>query len=233
MEADGLEEIEKNRSANAGDYYIEGKTFNKTSAPNSNAYNATATNAYVDTIMASGSDMSANISFVGKTLQLGVNDASLGTTSPPPGTYIYSLGADVAVRALAAQYCALTGWSGDVGGKEYSLNINMDRDKSATANFKLVSPPSNLTAVRQTNRSVTQTEYIVDLSWDPNPANAGLNIVIYCVYQMVGDSWVKLAELPIDQQTYRHRMAPKDVQIYGVTSVHEGGVESAKITVVK
>jgi len=233
MEADGLEEIEKNRLANAGDFYIQGKTFNKNTTPNSNAYDGSLTNAYLDTITSAGVDMSCNISFGGKTLQIAVNNTSLGTTSPVPGIYTYSTGSDVEVRVFPAQYCVLTGWSGDAIGKEHTVIINLDRDKSVTANFKLVSPPSNLTAVRQTNRSVTQTEYIVDLSWDENPANAGLNIVIYCVYQKVGESWVKLAELPINARTYRHRMAPKDEQVYGVTLVNEGGVESAKTTVVK
>jgi hypothetical protein len=99
--------------------------------------------------------------------------------------------------------------------------------------FQLVSPPSNLTAVRKTNRSVTQTEHIVDLSWDANTANAGLTIVANRVYQIVGDSWVKLADLSVNERTYRHRMAPKTAQTYGVTSVNEGGVESGRITVVK
>jgi C1A family cysteine protease len=156
-----------------------------------------------------------------------------GITNPVPGTYTYLPGTDVQIQALPDQYCALTGWSGDASGKAYTVVINMDRNKSVTANFKLVSPPSNLTAVRLANRSVTQTEYIVDLSWDANAANAGLNIVIYCVYQKVGANWVKLAELPVNQQTYRNRMVPKEAQTYGVTLVNEGGVESARITVLK
>jgi hypothetical protein len=101
------------------------------------------------------------------------------------------------------------------------------------AKLKLVSPPSNLSAVRLTNRSVTQTEYIVDLRWDPNPANAGLNIVVYRVYQKVGNSWVTLADLPTDKLTYRVRMVPKAEQTFGVASVNEGGMESAKVTVVR
>jgi len=233
MEADGLEQIEKNLAANAGDYYVPGKTFNKNTAPNSNAYDGSLTNAYLDTIMSAGVDMSCNISFGGKTLQIAVNNASLGTTSPVPGAYTHSTGADAEVRAVPAQYCALTGWSGDASGKGNPVIIHMDRDKSVTANFKLVSPPSNLTAVRLTNRSVTQSESLIDLSWEANAANAGLTIAAYRVYQMVGDSWVQLGELPGDTRACRYRMAPKTAQTYGVTSVDEGGVESAKATVVK
>ena len=233
MEADGLEQIEQNLDANAGDYYVQGKTFSKNTVPNSNAYNGSQTNAYLDTILSAGVDMSCNISFGGKMLQIVVNDASLGTTSPVPGIYTYSTGSDVEVRALPAQYCAFTVWSGDVFGNANPVIVNLDRDKTAAANFRLISPPSNLTAVRLTNRSVTQTESIVDLSWDANTANAGLNIVAYRVYQMVGDSWVQLADLSVNERTYRHRMAPKAAQTYGVTSVYEDGVESARTTVVK
>jgi len=95
----------------------------------------------------------------------------------------------------------------------------------------LVHPPSNLTAVRLENRSATQTEQIVDLSWDPNPANDKLTIVSYRVYHKVGNSWVKIANVSADARSYRHRMVPKVEQIYGVTSVSNDGVESKSITV--
>jgi hypothetical protein len=109
----------------------------------------------------------------------------------------------------------------------------MNADKSIQANFKLVNPPSNLTAVRLTNRSVTQTEYIVDLVWAANPDNAGLSITTYRVYQKSGDSWVKLADISSNALTYRVRNVPKAEQTFGVASVTDGGVESAKTTVVK
>ena len=233
MEADGLEEIEQNRSANAGDYYVPGKAFNNTTSPNSKAYNGSPSNAFLDTILSAGVDMSCNISFGGKMLRTAVNDASLGTTSPAPGIYTYSTGANVEVRALPAQYCAFTVWYGDVFGKANPVIVNLDRDKTAQANFRLISPPSNLAAVRLTNRSVTQTEYIVGLSWDANTANAGLNIVAYRVYQMVGGSWVKIGDLSGGERTYRRRQEAKTAQTYGLTSVYEDGVESTRTTVVK
>jgi C1A family cysteine protease len=156
-----------------------------------------------------------------------------GTTNPVPGTYAYLPGTDVPILALPDPHCVFLGWSGDASGTANPITIRLDGNKSVTANFKLVSPPSNLTAVRLTNRSVTQTEYIVDLSWGTNPANAGLNIVVYRVYQKVGDSWVYLTDLPTNNLTCRVRMVPKGEQTFGVTSVNEGGVESAIITVVK
>ncbi len=43
MEADGLEQIEQNMLADAGDYYTEGDVFSPTSSPNSNDYNGDRT----------------------------------------------------------------------------------------------------------------------------------------------------------------------------------------------
>jgi len=159
-----------------------------------------------------------------------------GTTNPAPGTYFYDEGSTASVSAIADGECVFFNWTGDVpDGQETSATVSilMDAPKSIQANFKPVGPPSNLTAVRLTNRSVTQIEYIVDLSWDVNPANAGLSITTYRVYQMSGDSWVKLADLSSDKLGYRVRNVPKEEQKFGVTSVTSGGVESAKTTVVK
>ncbi|BBB32142.1 peptidase M6 [Thermotomaculum hydrothermale] len=50
MEADGLEQIEQNMSADAGDYYTQGDIFSPTSSPNSNAYNGDRTGITVSEI---------------------------------------------------------------------------------------------------------------------------------------------------------------------------------------
>jgi C1A family cysteine protease len=156
-----------------------------------------------------------------------------GTTNPVPGTYACNPGTDVSIQALPDQSCVFLGWVGDASGAANPITIHVDGNKNVTANFKLVSPPSNLTAVRLTNRSVTQTEYIVTLSWSANTANAGLNIVAYRVYQKAGDSWVYLGDLPANTLTCWIRRLPKGEQTFGVASVNEGGVESARSTVVK
>jgi C1A family cysteine protease len=172
--------------------------------------------------------------FTGATVyMLTIQASTSGTTNPVPGTYACLPGTDVPILALPDQHCVLLGWSGDASGTANPITIHMDGNKSVTASFKLVSPPSNLTAVRLTNRSVTQTEYIVDLSWGANTANSGLNIVVYRVYQLVEDSWVNLTDLPTNNLTCRVRMVPKEEQTFGVASVNEGGVESARITIVK
>ena len=48
MEADGLEEIEKMLGANAGDFYIQGKTFSRSSLPNSDTYTGQETRVTVE-----------------------------------------------------------------------------------------------------------------------------------------------------------------------------------------
>jgi M6 family metalloprotease-like protein len=234
MEADGLEEIERNLAANAGDFYVAGGTFNSGTTPNSNAYDGTRTNISLDKVAASGQDMTCRISFSGNVLQIAVNDASRGTTSPVPGTYTYPEGADVQVTAFPADHNAFTGWTGDESSRANPATIRMDRDKSVTANFRQVYPPSNLTAVRLENRSVTQTEYVVDLAWTPHPANDGLTITGYRIYLMVSDGyWAWLADVSGDTLSYRHRRVPKAEQTYGVTTVVEGGAESDYAVIVK
>jgi M6 family metalloprotease-like protein len=65
MEADGLEEIEMNYWANAGDYYTMGDTFGPDTFPNSDRYNGTSTGITVENISASGTVMTADISIPG------------------------------------------------------------------------------------------------------------------------------------------------------------------------
>jgi hypothetical protein len=57
--------------------------------------------------------------------------------------------------------------------------------------------------------------------------------VSYRVYQKVGNSRVKLADLSAAERSYRHRMVPKAEQTYGVTSVNDDGRESKSVTVTK
>jgi M6 family metalloprotease-like protein len=62
MEADGLEHIEQNGSANAADYYVAGRRFSPTSVPNSNAYSGSITQVSVNGIVGTGSSFYASAS---------------------------------------------------------------------------------------------------------------------------------------------------------------------------
>jgi M6 family metalloprotease-like protein len=155
MEADGLEEIEQNRSANIGDFYAYGKRFTPTSVPNSNSYAGATTNTLVDRISA--------------------------------GSFL--------------------------------------------AGFLI--PPTNLTAVRQTNRSLTLSEQVVDLQWQANPANTAFTVSGYRIYRLSGTNWVKVADTSGSVFSYRDRKVPRATQTYGVATVISEGAESSVVTVVK
>lgn len=234
MEADGLEEIEQNKGVNAGDYYVAGKFLTPASKPNSKAYSGASTNVYLDSISAPGSSVSCNIAYGGRTLTIAVNNAALGTTSPAPGQYTYGLNAAVQIQVNPAQYCAFLGWSGDLAGTSNPGNVSLDRDKSVTASFKLVSAPSGFAATRLQNRSALLVENVIDFAWAPNPANSGLSVAAHRLYIMSGGAWNKIGEdLPPDATSYRMRMASKTEQRYGLTTVASGGIESAKTEIVK
>ena len=61
MEADGLEQIEANGNANAGDYYVTGKTLGPGTYPSIARYDSVANPMLVSTISATGSPMTAHI----------------------------------------------------------------------------------------------------------------------------------------------------------------------------
>jgi hypothetical protein len=62
MEADGLEEIEQNGSADAGDYYTPGDVFGPDTHPSSHRYDGASTNLLVDEISESGQEMALQAS---------------------------------------------------------------------------------------------------------------------------------------------------------------------------
>ncbi len=65
MEADGLEQIELDQWADAGDYYTEGETFSPLSTPNSNNYAGELTRVWVTSISSSGPEMTFTAMFQG------------------------------------------------------------------------------------------------------------------------------------------------------------------------
>ncbi len=120
-------------------------------------------------------------------------------------------------------------------GTPTTVVVDGIRVSGTTTTFTVssVSPPANLTALRQTNRSALQSEQVIDLRWAANPANAGLNITNYRVYRLNGSSWTKIAEVSATETFWRDRRVPLAAQTYGVTAVAAGVAESAKVTVVK
>jgi M6 family metalloprotease-like protein len=226
MEADGLEEIEQGHSANAGDYYVPGKALGPGTVPNSKAYSGSQTNIYLDTITSSSSAMTCNISFAGRTLEIAVNNASLGTTNPAPGIYTYGDKAGVQIRAIPARYSTLFNWSGSATGSTELLSLTMDSDKSITANFRYIYAPV-ATGRKVLNRTFSQAEYINILSWENAPANDGLDIAKYRIYTISGGIPSLLVELAGDQFEYSHRKAGQGKLDYAVAAVLRNGRQGA------
>ena len=69
MEADGLEEIEQKKKADAGDFYTPGDIFSDTSTPNSRSYTNSFTGVIVQNIIQNDQIMSGNFSIEVEVLQ--------------------------------------------------------------------------------------------------------------------------------------------------------------------
>lgn len=108
MEADGLEEIEQNLDADAGDYYVAGKTFGTGTVPNTRSYGGSLTAVDLGTISTSASDISCRIA-VGATPTI--------TVSAPAGGEAWLIGSTQAISWLS------NGLSGNV-------NINLYKGAS-------------------------------------------------------------------------------------------------------
>lgn len=105
-----------------------------------------------------------------------------GTTDPPPGIYTYSSGTNVLLTALPAQGYLFSNLSGDLHSTRNPESLLMNTDKDVKANFLelIVLPPANITGNKYENRSLIQMEYVIVLTWEPNPLNH--DIIQYNIY---------------------------------------------------
>jgi M6 family metalloprotease-like protein len=111
MEADGLEQIERNMPADAGDFYIPGDTFGSDTVPSSHRYDGAPTNLLVDGIATVGDRMAFRAS-LGSGCAL-FCDAEVTRTAWPRVTTPFA-------GALAAENCtgsAVPGWQ--IGGLDF------------------------------------------------------------------------------------------------------------------
>jgi M6 family metalloprotease-like protein len=108
MEADGLEEIEQNQSADAGDYYIPGKTFGAATVPDSRGYDGSPKSVDLGTIATSGSDISCSIA---------VGTAAPITVTSPAGGEAWIIGSTQAISWFSS-------------GVSGNLNINLYKGTS-------------------------------------------------------------------------------------------------------
>lgn len=166
-------------------------------------------------------NIDTTLQLLGKTLV--TNASSGGTTDPAPGNYLYQRNQQVSVSAIPDNYHVFSYWSGDASGTANPITITMNVNKSITANFRIVYPPSNFNGSRSTNRNLFQIENINTLNWIANPDNQGINIVKYRIYLINGTNQTQLVEVNTDVFTYIHRQAGKNPQEYAIVGVLDDG----------
>jgi len=98
-----------------------------------------------------------------------------------------------------------SGWSGSIRPekKGYTFipekrdlkNVASKRKDQDFLAYKSIHAPLALTGNRVENRGLFFTEHIIQLSWKANPANSGINIVNYRVYETSNVSHTFLAEV--------------------------------------
>jgi M6 family metalloprotease-like protein len=150
MEADGLEEIEQNLSADEGDFYTPSKEFTPATVPNSNAYNGASTNVRVMNIAAVGNDMvcDASVGSAVDSYRLNVSKIGNGTgtvTSIPAGincgnnecSALFNAEQNVTLTAAAAGGSTFAGWGGACSGSSSTCTVTMDAARSVTAAFNI------------------------------------------------------------------------------------------------
>lgn len=120
MEADGLEEIEQNLSANEGDFYIAGNSFTSSSSPDSNAYGGLNTGVQVTNIAAAGNDVTFDAALL--------NVPSVSITSPAP---LSAVSGSVSIAAEAS------GGSGGIAQVEFFVN-NSSIGTDTTAPYSVI-----------------------------------------------------------------------------------------------
>jgi hypothetical protein len=168
----------------------------------------------------------AFVAKISPNLKLTIQSTANGTTNPVPGVYAYPLNVVVQVTAVPATYSVFISWTRDATGTANPVSVTMNRDKSILANFRYIYAPT-ASGVKVLNRSFSQAEYINILSWQANPANAGLDITKYRIYLMNNGTPSLLAEVGADQSQYYHRKAGQEKLDYAIVAIHSSGREGS------
>lgn len=176
--------------------------------------------------MAMDADKTLTANFI-RQYTLTISAGAGGTTNPVPGSTLYDEGSTATITALPEAKFRFIFWDGDAQGTANPLALTMNSDRSIGASFiRIIYPPSNLQGQKVLNRSLSQAEYINVLTWEANPDNDGVNLVFYRIYRSNGDDLVKIADLPPEQFSFRHRPVEKNtVYNYVIVAVNDEGRE--------
>ncbi len=131
-----------------------------------------------------------------------------------------------------------SGWSGSIRPEKRGYTFipekrDMNNVTSKLKNqdflaYKSINEPLGLTANRIENRGLFFTEYIVQLSWQANPANSAVRIVKYRVYESSHDSHTFLAEVDADTLQFMVRGSENDrPRTFEVVAVSQQNREGA------
>jgi hypothetical protein len=214
-------------------YYATGAQVQVTAVPDTNyefvnwSGSISSTQNPVTVTMDSDKTVKANFRLKPK---LTIQSNEFGTTTPSPGVYYYATGTVVQVTAIPYAYSIFISWSGSATGSTNPVSLTMDSDKSLYAYFRYIYAPI-ATGRKVLNRTFSQAEYIDILSWQANPANDGLDISKYRIYQMSGAMPSLLVELTADQVEYSRRNAGQASIQYTIVAVTSSGREGAPATV--
>lgn len=152
---------------------------------------------------------------------LTISESIGGTTTPLPDTYNCCEGTVIGVEAFPNEYYIFLEWTGDflLENKENKyLNFTMDFNKSIIANFKLIHPPLNIAGQKNSNRSLTQIEYINVLTWQPNPNND--NLEAHYIYLTEGGQMELITKVSAGVYDFMHRKVDQNkTYTYSVVAI--------------
>jgi len=158
--------------------------------------------------------------------RLTIPSSQYGATNPSPGVYYYATGTQVQIRPIPDTYSVFINWSGSATGSSDPLSVTMNNDKTIIANFRFIFAPI-ATGRKVLNRTFSQAEYINILSWVADPANQGLDIVKYRIYQINSGTPSLLVELAGNESEYDHRRVGQASIRYAIAAVTSSGREGA------
>ncbi len=160
-------------------------------------------------------------------------DAS--ASSDPDGTiaeYEWSFGGEQSGSGRT-----ITHTFNDVGVHKVILSVYDNDGDSSTASGTVevlgLLPPLNIQYETITNRNLFTIEYVAQVTWDRNPANAALgsNVTQYNIYRKRSDEVAYSILTTVaaeDSNTYYDRIGTEDIQYqYKVTALDDQGRESA------
>ena len=155
-----------------------------------------------------------------------------GTTAPVPGQYDHQENDEVTILAVPNADYEFSRWTGSVSAGQETNNplfLQMNSSKTITANFRaLIYAPLQFEGQRVENRSLSQRETIIALSWQAHPNNT--NISQYRLYEISGSNWNKLADVDVSVLTYLHRRVEMNrAYFYALVAVNGAGSEGIPV----